>query len=134
MFSAKKLVKAASMGRKKTPSSTSLAAEKGHFVIYTVDRARFMMPLSYLQHEVFQELLRMSGEEFGISSERPITVPCDAACLEYVVSLVKGGVDGNLDIKSVLDSIAASACSDDFASSTEATTCTNFCASCRVIS
>lgn len=42
-------------------------ADKGHFVFYTTDKRRFAMPLTYRSNNVFRELFRMSGEEFGLA-------------------------------------------------------------------
>ncbi|KAL6011851.1 hypothetical protein ACLOJK_002317 [Asimina triloba] len=74
--------------------SSSSITEKGHFVVYTMDGRRFMIPLGFLNSTVFKELLRMSEDVFGFPSScrRRITLPCDAVFLEYVVSLVEGGV------------------------------------------
>lgn len=109
MFSPKKLVKMASVGRRRvpSPSSSSLIAEKGHFVVYTVDRRRFEMPLSYLHYRIFHELFRMSEEEFGLSSEGPITLPCDASFMEYVVSFIQLGADEDLE-EALLCSVSSS--------------------------
>ncbi|XP_033512153.2 auxin-responsive protein SAUR68-like [Nicotiana tomentosiformis] len=60
-------------------TSSSSIAEKGHFVVYTADQARFVTPLAYLENEVIRQLLSMSGKEFGLPSGGPITLPCDSA-------------------------------------------------------
>ncbi|WJZ83552.1 hypothetical protein VitviT2T_003223 [Vitis vinifera] len=46
--------------------STSSVADKGHFVVYSSDRRRFVIPLAYLDSEIMRELFQMSEEEFGI--------------------------------------------------------------------
>ena len=46
-------------------TSSSSTVEKGHFVVYTTDQARFVVPLAYLENEVIRKLLSMSEEEFG---------------------------------------------------------------------
>lgn len=33
---------------------------KGHFVVYTADQRRFVIPLVYLKSEIFRELLKMA--------------------------------------------------------------------------
>ena len=38
---------------------------------------------------VFSELLRISKEEFGFRSDGKITLPCDAAVMEYVMCLLR---------------------------------------------
>ncbi|KAL5803641.1 hypothetical protein ACOSQ4_031946 [Xanthoceras sorbifolium] len=85
-------------------------ADEGHFVVYTTDRRRFTFPISYLSNYIFLELLRMSEEEFGLPSNGPITLPCDAIFMEYVVSLIQGCVDRHLQ-EALLMSVASSRCS-----------------------
>ncbi|XP_018849199.2 auxin-responsive protein SAUR62-like [Juglans regia] len=65
-------------------------ASKGHFVVYTDDKKRFVVPLEYVSKMIFGELLRMS-EEFGLPSNEPIgiTLPCDGTFSEYVIYLVQ---------------------------------------------
>ncbi|QCD88804.1 auxin-responsive protein SAUR68-like [Vigna unguiculata] len=67
----------------------SSAPNKGHFVVYSVDHKRFVVPLKYLTTNVFKELLNWSEEEFGLPSNGPITLPCDSIFLEYVISLIR---------------------------------------------
>ncbi|CAN4126891.1 unnamed protein product [Withania somnifera] len=73
-------------------TSSSSIVEKGHFVVYTIDQRRFVIPLAYLGNEVIRQLLSISEEEFGLSSGGPITLPCDSTFMDYVVSLTKKGV------------------------------------------
>ncbi|KAK3421132.1 hypothetical protein EUGRSUZ_G01829 [Eucalyptus grandis] len=72
-------------GAREEPNSASSVTEKGHFVIYTADGSRFMVPLQCLSSNIFQELFKMSKEEFGLSSDGPVTMPCDAASMEYIL-------------------------------------------------
>lgn len=74
-----------------TNCNTSTVAERGHFVVYTRDQRRFVMPLAYLYTSIFHELFKMSEEEFGLSSKGPITLPCDAVFMNYVVLLIQRG-------------------------------------------
>ncbi|XP_002279305.2 auxin-responsive protein SAUR68 [Vitis vinifera] len=85
--------------------STSSVADKGHFVVYTADQRRFMIPLVYLNSEIFRELFEMSEEEFGLPSDGPITLPCDSFFMEYILFLVQRGVAKNLE-KALLTSVA----------------------------
>ncbi|XVE67245.1 hypothetical protein DITRI_Ditri08aG0144800 [Diplodiscus trichospermus] len=66
----------------------SSLVEKGHFVIYTTDQKRDVVPLSSISSNIFVEFLKLSEEEFGLSSHDPIMLPCDAALLEYISSIV----------------------------------------------
>ncbi|XP_044984265.1 auxin-responsive protein SAUR36-like [Hordeum vulgare subsp. vulgare] len=69
--------------------SASTIADKGHCIVYTTGGERFEVPLVYLGTMVFGELLRMSEDEFGFTSEHRITVPCDAAVMAYVMCLLR---------------------------------------------
>lgn len=82
------------MGSEKNSGDSCKAsvAEKGHFVVYSMDMTRFMIPLSYLSKEVVRELFTMAEEEFGISREGPIVLPVDTLTMEYIISLIKGGL------------------------------------------
>jgi len=65
-------------------------AGKGHCVVYSADGRRFEVPLVYLSTLVFSELLDMSHAEFGFSGiGGKITLPCDAAAMEYVLRLLR---------------------------------------------
>ncbi|MBA0551085.1 hypothetical protein Golob_021983 [Gossypium lobatum] len=91
-------------------SSESSVGDKGHFVVYTADKKRFVIPLSYLNNSIFQELFKMSEEEFGLSSDGPITFPCDSFIMSYIVLLVRLGLAKDLE-KAVLNSITSNSCS-----------------------
>ncbi|KAG6522990.1 auxin-responsive protein SAUR68-like [Zingiber officinale] len=123
MLNAKKLIKmvrqwqkVAALGRKRITSdcrsgevqrcSAASVASKGHVFVYTADGQRFMVPLKYLSSGVFRELLRRSEEEFGLPADGPITLPCGAACMESVISLLHGR--GTRDVeRAVLESICS---------------------------
>ncbi|KAL5737129.1 hypothetical protein ACOSQ2_031917 [Xanthoceras sorbifolium] len=85
--------------------------QRGHFVVYTNELRRFVSPISYLSNHIFQELVRMSEDEFGLPSNGPITLPCDAIFMEYAVSLIQGCVDRHLH-EALLMSVAISRCSE----------------------
>lgn len=61
----------------------------GHFVMYTADQRRFVLPLEYLDKEIFKELFRMAEQVFGLPTNGPITLPCDAASVEYVIAMIQ---------------------------------------------
>lgn len=120
---ARKWEKSTSIGRKRISfrstndyvklgscNTSSAVANKGHFVIYTTDHKRFMMPLSYLNNNIFRELFKKSEEEFGISSDGPITLPCDSVFMNYIVLLIQRGAAKDLE-KALLNSIATKCCS-----------------------
>lgn len=90
-------------------NSTPFLAHKGHFFVYTTDHKRFLIPLAYLQKKIFRELLRLSAEEFGLRIDGPITLPCDASFMDYIVMLIEQGAGEHLE-KALLMSIATSCC------------------------
>nr|GMC82994.1 auxin-responsive protein SAUR68-like [Ipomoea batatas] len=90
--------------------STSSAVYKGHFTIYTADQKRFVVPLSYLENEIIRQLLSMSEEEFGLPSDGPITLPCDAVFMEYIISLLSRGLSRELE-NALLVSVTSHRCS-----------------------
>uniref|UniRef100_F6I0T9 Auxin-responsive protein SAUR66 n=1 Tax=Vitis vinifera TaxID=29760 RepID=F6I0T9_VITVI len=92
------------------PHTTSSRAEKGHFVVYTIDQTRFVFPIVYLSNHIFRELFKMSEEEFGLPRDGPIMLPCDAVFMNYVVFLIKRRVTKDME-KALLMSMATSQCS-----------------------
>ena len=102
MAMAKKWQKMAGIGRRRKiclprDKNNSRLADKGHFVVYSMDKRRFMVPLAYLSSTIFIELLRMSEEEFGLPRDGPITLPFDSAAIEYMVSVVGRHVSVELE-------------------------------------
>ncbi|KAE8781670.1 auxin-responsive protein SAUR36-like [Hordeum vulgare] len=89
------------------PSCSSVAG-KGHFVVYSSDGRRFEIPLVCLHTTVFEELLRISQEEFGFTSDRRITLPCDTTMMEYVMSLLRR--EASQDVERALLSSIVTTC------------------------
>ncbi|KAJ8506216.1 hypothetical protein OPV22_007102 [Ensete ventricosum] len=84
----------------------TVVAEKGHFVVYTVDDARFTVPLAFLKSRLFQELLKVSEEEFGLPGDGPITLACSAVSMEYILSLLGRRMSGDVEralLASIID-------------------------------
>ncbi|KAK7258102.1 hypothetical protein RIF29_32552 [Crotalaria pallida] len=117
MISAKRLITMArkwqkmAAGNRKTISYKvdhrhSPEANKGHFVVYSMDHKRFEVPLKYLSTNVFRELLKWSEEEFGLPANGPIMLPCDSVSLEYVISLVQEHIPEDVE-KALITSMAA---------------------------
>ncbi|KAH7518319.1 hypothetical protein FEM48_Zijuj09G0158800 [Ziziphus jujuba var. spinosa] len=86
---ARKWQKLAAIGQKRIVRRVGLVAEKGHFVVYSGDGRRFVLPLEYLNDDIFRELLRIAEEEFGLPRDGPITLPCDASQLECIVASIR---------------------------------------------
>ena len=106
---AKKWQRTASLGRKRLTWVAAAAkgaagecrasvAGKGHCAVYTADGARFEVPLAYLGTAVFAALLRMSQEEFGFAGgDGRITLPCDAAVMEYAMCLLRRSASAEVE-------------------------------------
>ena len=129
MISAKKLIKLAKKWQKlaairrkriTTPQaatchdtddcSTSSAVEKGHFVVYSMDQKRFSLPLNYLNKDTVRELFNLAEDEYGLPSNGPLILPCEAVILEYVISLMRQNVRKEVE-KALMLSIANRRCS-----------------------
>jgi hypothetical protein len=78
-------------------SSRPSMAEKGHFVVYSADGKRFVLPLAYLKNKIIRQLFRLAEEEFGLHSNGPLTLPCDANYMECVISLVRSHVSKDVE-------------------------------------
>ncbi|PIA56088.1 hypothetical protein AQUCO_00700440v1 [Aquilegia coerulea] len=53
---------------------------KGHIAVYVggSQKKRFVVPISYLNHPLFQDLLNQAEEEYGFSHPMGgLTIPCD---------------------------------------------------------
>ncbi|KAL9238450.1 hypothetical protein vseg_012868 [Gypsophila vaccaria] len=103
MISTKKLIKMARKWQKFAAASRRRIswprpnmADKGHFFIYANDGKRFMIPLTYLKSEIIQQLFRMAEEEFGLTTDGPITLPCDSTLMEYAISVLERHVTEDL--------------------------------------
>ncbi|KAG2645013.1 auxin-responsive protein SAUR36-like [Panicum virgatum] len=103
---AKKWQRMAALGRKRLTwpkeadeQCCTSVASRGHCAVYTADGARFEVPLAFLGTAVFAELLRMSREEFGFAGgdDGRITLPCDAAVMEYAMCLLGRGASAELE-------------------------------------
>ncbi|XP_047311115.1 auxin-induced protein 15A-like [Impatiens glandulifera] len=71
----------------KAISWRSTDVPKGHFPVYVgKTNKRFVIPISYLSHPMFQELLHWAEEEFGFDHLMGgLTIPCSE---DYFVSLI----------------------------------------------
>ncbi|XP_073025162.1 auxin-responsive protein SAUR27-like [Primulina eburnea] len=65
---------------RRSNSMGSTDVPKGHFAVYvgeTENKQRFVIPVSYLNNPLFQELLNKAEEEFGFCHPMGgITIPC----------------------------------------------------------
>ncbi|VFQ65861.1 unnamed protein product [Cuscuta campestris] len=85
----KKLARTLSPNKKGSIRATKddkAAVPKGHFPVYVGEaRRRFVVPIEYLEHALFRDLLDWAEQEFGY--EHPtggLTIPCTE---DYFLSL-----------------------------------------------
>lgn len=106
------------MGRKwekqgmimKRNNESKVKAEKGHFVVYSSDERRFVIPLVYLKNKIIREMLKLAEDEFGLSSNVPLTLPFEATFIDYVLMLIDRNVTKHLQDQ-LLISISSSSSS-----------------------
>ncbi|GMN38256.1 hypothetical protein TIFTF001_007496 [Ficus carica] len=101
------LPRAASLREAGGGGTSMSTAEKGHFVVYTIDSRRFVLPLGYLKSGIFRELLKLAEEEFGLPRNGPLTLPFDVAFMEYLLALFRGNVAYDILEKALLTSISS---------------------------
>ncbi|KAH7518495.1 hypothetical protein FEM48_Zijuj09G0177400 [Ziziphus jujuba var. spinosa] len=75
--------------RSSSSNSSCGVVPKGHFAIYVGDeeekKKRFVVPITYLKHPLFQDLLLKAAEEFGFHHQMGgITIPC---AQQYFIAL-----------------------------------------------
>ncbi|KAK1426272.1 hypothetical protein QVD17_14942 [Tagetes erecta] len=62
--------------------------KEGHFAVIAsgdyVER-RFVIPIAYLRHPSFLELLERAVEEYGFDHEGALTIPCRPSELEWML-------------------------------------------------
>ncbi|PIN07131.1 hypothetical protein CDL12_20300 [Handroanthus impetiginosus] len=63
---------------------------KGHFAVYVgKSRRRFVVPISHLNHPLFEELLHWAEEEFGYDHPMGgLTIPCKEEYFLSIISLI----------------------------------------------
>ncbi|KAL9238448.1 hypothetical protein vseg_012866 [Gypsophila vaccaria] len=117
---ARKWQKFAAASRRRISWPRTNVADKGHFFIYANDGKRFMIPLTYLKSEIIQQLFRMAEEEFGLTTDGPITLPCDSVLMEHAISVLDRHVTEDLQKAFILSfaecrtSSATSCLQDDY--------------------
>lgn len=108
MLRPRKLLRMTKKWRRQAVKSGSMMADKGHFVVYTMDHSRFVIPLHYLNNNIFRELLKMSEDEFGLPTNRPITLPCDSSLMNYLVCVFERAL--TKEFEALLISVATNRC------------------------
>ncbi|KAL2346073.1 hypothetical protein Fmac_000073 [Flemingia macrophylla] len=63
---------------------------KGHFAVYVGEnRSRYIVPISFLTHPLFQSLLRQAEEEFGFDHDMGLTIPCEEVVFRSLTSMLR---------------------------------------------
>ncbi|KAK8522171.1 hypothetical protein V6N13_115144 [Hibiscus sabdariffa] len=78
-FRLPRIVKANSSLKRTLSSSERAVVPKGHFAVYVgeEEKKRFVIPISFLKHPSFQNLLTEAEEEFGFNHPMgALTIPC----------------------------------------------------------
>ncbi|KAF8377846.1 hypothetical protein HHK36_031232 [Tetracentron sinense] len=73
-----------------SPAATTAHVPKGHFAVYVGEnqKKRYVVPMSYLNHPSFQDLLTRAEEEFGFDHPMGgLTIPCKEATFIDLTSL-----------------------------------------------
>mgnify|MGYP004617261615 CR=1 FL=1 len=66
---------------------------KGHLPVYVgeMEKKRYVVPISYLNHPAFQELLHQAAEEFGFDHPTTggLTIPCEEYAFIKLISSLR---------------------------------------------
>ncbi|KAJ8421728.1 LOW QUALITY PROTEIN: hypothetical protein Cgig2_020756 [Carnegiea gigantea] len=110
MISTKKLIQMAKKWQglattnwKRISSTKVSVADKGRFVVYTLEKRRFMIPLTYPRSEIIRELFRMAEEEFRMGSDYPIMLSCDSNLMKCVISILAFNQEGRKSTSLVIE-------------------------------
>ncbi|KAF8112250.1 hypothetical protein N665_0065s0035 [Sinapis alba] len=88
---AKQIFKSQYMRNKNVSTTSSGLVPKGHVAVYVgerMEKTRFVVPISYLNHPLFREFLNRAEEEFGFHHPMGgLTIPCrEEAFLHLITS------------------------------------------------
>lgn len=75
-----------------TPQSPEVLHDvpKGYLAVYVGhELRRFIVPTSYLGHNLFKVLLEKAEEEFGFDHEGALTLPCDVETFKYLLKCME---------------------------------------------
>ncbi|KAK8625089.1 hypothetical protein V6N13_089967 [Hibiscus sabdariffa] len=78
-FRLPRIINAKSSLKRTLSSLETTVVSKGHFVVYVgeAEKKRFIVPISFLKHPSFQNLLSEVEEEFGFNHPMGVlTIPC----------------------------------------------------------
>lgn len=64
---------------------------KGCLAVYVgqgEQQQRFIIPVVYINHPLFEKLLKEAEEEYGFEQKGTITIPCQVSVFQYVQDLI----------------------------------------------
>ncbi|GMP37056.1 hypothetical protein CsSME_00008930 [Camellia sinensis var. sinensis] len=71
---------------------------KGYLAVYVgPELRRFIIPTSYLSHQVFKVLLEKAEEEFGFDHSGGLTIPCEIETFKYLLKYMETHQDDQPD-------------------------------------
>lgn len=69
----------------------------GHVAVSVgVNRTRFVVRTTYLNHPVFKKLLVQAEEEYGFNNSGPLLIPCDEYVFEDILRCISGRSDSRI--------------------------------------
>ncbi|KAK7260496.1 hypothetical protein RIF29_26588 [Crotalaria pallida] len=73
-------------------TSKCVEVPKGHLAVYVGEKQkRFLIPVSYLNSPLFQELLSQAEQEFGYDHPMGgLTIPCSEDVFQQITSQISG--------------------------------------------
>ncbi|KAK8582409.1 hypothetical protein V6N13_069187 [Hibiscus sabdariffa] len=89
VFRLPRIVNAKPSLKRTLSSSETTVVPKGHFAVYIgeAEKKRFVVPISFLKHPLFQNLLTQAEEEFGFNHPMgALTIPCDEEVFNDLIS------------------------------------------------
>lgn len=85
-----------------TATQSATAVPKGHLAVYVgkndEEPRRYLVPVIYFNHPLFEELLREAEEVFGFHHAGNITIPCRKVKFESVQLKIAGRTHYNQQI------------------------------------
>lgn len=91
---------------KKLSKIVSKWKRRGHFVVYTNDNTRFLVPLRFLNHPIFRVVLEMAEEEYGLTAHGPLRLPCEKEFLHFILSLLRNNTNDDVHLDNALLSLS----------------------------
>ena len=89
---AKKIIQRTLSNIRRSSAALSSDVPKGHVAVYVGEtyKKRYVIPISYLNHHLFQSVLHVVEEEFGF--EHPmggLTIPCSEDYFSSLISIIR---------------------------------------------